>query len=127
MKVSDLIKKSALDRKTITKIESGTANPFLDTIGKLAVALEVPIRKLFDESANVAKIQAPNGDCRLKLHVRQVRMEKGMTLRELAAKANVATSLLSRIEAETATPLLATMSRLAKALEVPVYDLFSYD
>lgn len=56
--------------------------------------------------------------------VGDVRYEKGMSLRELAARADISRSYLQRIEAGEATPSLEVMLRLARALGVPLESLY---
>ena len=56
--------------------------------------------------------------------VRSFRLERGMTLKELAAKANITPSMLSQIESGQANPSLMTIRLLAKALNEPIFRLF---
>lgn len=62
----------------------------------------------------------------IKFYVDQVRIKKGLSIRALAARANIAKSYLQRIEAGEASPSLEVMCRLAKALDVPITDLFEF-
>lgn len=61
---------------------------------------------------------------RLKYFVGEVRYAKGLSLRELSERAHIAKSYLQRIEAGEATPSLEIMVRLARALDVPLDDLY---
>ena len=63
----------------------------------------------------------------LKLYVDRIRIEKRMSIRELAARAGISKSHVQRIEAGEVSPSLEVMCRIAKALSVPITDLFSYD
>lgn len=63
----------------------------------------------------------------LKLYVDRIRIEKRMSIRELAARANISKSHVQRIEAGEVSPSLEVMCRIAKALSVPITDLFSYE
>lgn len=63
----------------------------------------------------------------LKLYVDKVRIEKGVSIRELAARARISKSHVQRIEAGETMPSLEVMCRIARALEVPITDLFSYE
>ena len=60
----------------------------------------------------------------MKYFVGEVRYQKGMSLRELAERAHLSKSYLQRIEAGEAAPSLEVMVRLAKALGVPLDDLY---
>ena len=64
---------------------------------------------------------------RLKYLVGDVRYAKGMSLRELSERARVSKSYLQRIEAGEAAPSLEVMVRLARALSVPLDDLYQED
>lgn len=63
----------------------------------------------------------------LKLYVDRIRIEKRMSIRELAARAGISKSHVQRIEAGEVSPSLDVMCRIAKALSVPITDLFSYE
>lgn len=63
----------------------------------------------------------------LKLYVDKVRIEKGVSIRELAARAKISKSHVQRIEAGETIPTLEVMCRIARALDVPITDLFSYE
>jgi len=60
----------------------------------------------------------------VKFFVRQLRNEKGLSLYRLARRAGVAKGTVEHIDAGIIDPRLGTMSKLAKALEVPIWDLF---
>lgn len=55
---------------------------------------------------------------------RQMRLARGMTLAELAAKVGISRQMLSKIENAQTSSSLATIDALAKGLEVPVTSLF---
>lgn len=63
----------------------------------------------------------------LRLYVDRVRIEKRMSIRELAARANISKSHVQRIEAGEVSPSLEVMCRIARALNVPITDLFCYE
>jgi transcriptional regulator with XRE-family HTH domain len=56
--------------------------------------------------------------------VRTARKGRGLTLRALAAKAGVSASMLSHIENQRVSPSLTTLRSLARALDLPVAELF---
>ncbi|MGO1544231.1 MAG: helix-turn-helix domain-containing protein [Gulosibacter sp.] len=55
---------------------------------------------------------------------RQMRLARGLTLAELAAKVGISRQMLSKIENAQTSSSLATVDALAKGLEVPVTSLF---
>lgn len=63
----------------------------------------------------------------MKYFVGEVRYQKGMSLRELAERAHLSKSYIQRIEAGEATPSLEVMVRIARALEVPLDELYQFD
>ncbi|MDJ1370346.1 helix-turn-helix domain-containing protein [Gulosibacter molinativorax] len=55
---------------------------------------------------------------------RQMRLARGLTLAELAAKVGISRQMLSKIENAQTSSSLGTIDALAKGLEVPVTSLF---
>lgn len=64
---------------------------------------------------------------RLKYLVGDVRYAKGMSIRELSDRAHISKSYLQRIEAGEAKPSLEVMLCLARALGVPLDELYQAD
>ncbi|MEU8860910.1 helix-turn-helix domain-containing protein [Streptomyces umbrinus] len=59
-------------------------------------------------------------------YVRQLRQERQLGVRELAARAGLNSGALTRIEhGKVATPRPGTLKELAAALEVPLADMFA--
>ncbi len=56
--------------------------------------------------------------------IRQLRQERRMTLQDLSRKTELSKPLLSQIENEQVIPPLATLLRIAKALQVPLQTFF---
>lgn len=56
--------------------------------------------------------------------IRKLRNERGMTIAELAAAAQVSPALISQVERGLTEPSLATLRQIARALDVPLFDLF---
>jgi len=63
----------------------------------------------------------------MQIFVEQFRMEKGMTLAELALKSGVAVSHVHNIESGIKNPTVSTLCKISKALGVPCCSLFSCD
>lgn len=59
----------------------------------------------------------------MKLRLREIRAEHGVTLRELSARSGVAKSSLEAMESDRPNPSLQTLRRVAKALNVQIADL----
>lgn len=57
--------------------------------------------------------------------LRQIRLERGMTLAQLAEKTDSHVGNLSRIERDAAKPSLELLFRIAKALDSHLSDIFS--
>lgn len=60
----------------------------------------------------------------MKYLVGEARYAKGMSVRQLAERANISKSYLQRIEAGEASPSLEIMVRLARVLELPLEHLY---
>jgi len=56
--------------------------------------------------------------------IRNLRLAKNIKLQELAKMTNMSISNLSQLERELSNPSLATLVKIAKALEVPIISLF---
>lgn len=65
----------------------------------------------------------------MKIYLQAIRKEKKMSIEQLSEQlseqSGVAKSYIQKIEADCSSPSIAVMCRLAKALQVPIYDLFS--
>lgn len=59
-------------------------------------------------------------------HLKKVREQKGISLRELESISDIDHSQIHRIEKGLRNPTLTTMIALAKALEVDVCDLLKF-
>lgn len=63
----------------------------------------------------------------MKLYLNQVRNQKNISIRALAERSDVAKSHIENIESGQTNPTIEVMCKLAKALDVPVDELFSCD
>lgn len=63
----------------------------------------------------------------LGMRLRHARLVQEMTLKQLAQKVECSESLLSKLENDAASPSLAMLHRLAKALETSIADLMADD
>lgn len=63
----------------------------------------------------------------LGMRLRHARLVQEMTLKQLAQKVECSESLLSKLENDVASPSLAMLHRLAKALETSIADLMADD
>ena len=57
--------------------------------------------------------------------IHRLRLERNFTLDQLATKSGVSKSILSQIERDRSNPTLATIWRIAKALESPLENVFT--
>lgn len=60
-------------------------------------------------------------------YIKRFRQDKGMSIRELAKRAEITPSMLSQIERDLATPSINTLKALAVELDVPIYRFFQAD
>ncbi|TNC25775.1 cupin domain-containing protein [Amycolatopsis alkalitolerans] len=56
--------------------------------------------------------------------IRDYRVSRGLTVRELATRAGVSSGLISQVERGIADPSLETMRKIARVLEIPLFSLF---
>jgi transcriptional regulator with XRE-family HTH domain len=59
--------------------------------------------------------------------IRSLRQARKVTLRELAERAGVTESFLSQVEREVTSPSIASVQRIARALDLGIADLFVDD
>ncbi|HZD32121.1 MAG TPA: helix-turn-helix transcriptional regulator [Candidatus Angelobacter sp.] len=80
--------------------------------------LAQPIPVMEPVSANRSEVQVATA-------VRNLRLQHGLSQRQLALRMGVPRTYVSKIENEKATPTLSSLARLADALTVSVPDLLS--
>ena len=61
------------------------------------------------------------------VRLRLLRIQQQMTQEQLAAAANISVDFLSLIERGKNSPSFANLEKLARALKVPVQELFKFD
>jgi transcriptional regulator with XRE-family HTH domain len=64
-------------------------------------------------------------DLQLGSRIRALRQARRRTLREVAAKAGVTESFLSQVERDVTSPSIATVQRIARALDLSIAQLFA--
>ena len=57
--------------------------------------------------------------------IRKARMKKGLTLDEVASQCGYSKALISRIENDNVFPSIESLSKIAAALDFPLYDIFA--
>ena len=60
-------------------------------------------------------------------HLKKIRLEKGISQDELAGEAGLALSQIARIETARINPTLSTIFSIAKALKIPLRELFDFE
>lgn len=73
--------------------------------------------------ASLEPIDSPEID--LGARIRALRLARGATLRELAGRAGVTESFLSQVERGVASPSIASVQRIARALDQSIAELFA--
>jgi transcriptional regulator with XRE-family HTH domain len=70
---------------------------------------------------------APSSPTELQLgpRIRALRQARNVTLRELAGRAGVTESFLSQVEREVTSPSIASVQRIAHALDLAIAELFT--
>lgn len=59
------------------------------------------------------------------LHLRKLREEKNLSIRELELRGDIDRHMLSRIENGKSNPTLLTIKKICDALEIKLEDLFN--
>ena len=63
----------------------------------------------------------------LGTRIRSLRQARRLTLRDVAERAGVTESFLSQVERDVTSPSIATVQRIARALDLSIAQLFSED
>lgn len=63
----------------------------------------------------------------LVLKIKEIRTEKGLTQKELSKLSGVSESYIGDLERNEKIPSIITICRIAKALEVDIKELFTYE
>jgi transcriptional regulator with XRE-family HTH domain len=71
--------------------------------------------------------ESPTLEVDLGARIRALRLAQGATLRRLASNAGVTESFLSQVERGVASPSIATVQRIARALGASIAELFAAD
>jgi len=58
------------------------------------------------------------------LRVKSICKQRGITLKELAERMSVTPEVITRMLSNNGNPTLSTLMNMAKALDLPVYELF---
>ena len=58
------------------------------------------------------------------LRVKSICKQQGITLKELAERMSVTPEVITRMLSDNGNPTLSTLMNMAKALNLPVYELF---
>lgn len=111
LSIEDLAEISEIPVASLEKFERGQAVPDLEDLKKLSEALNVNLRYFLEQSD-----QANSLGYRLK----KLRLKQGLTITALADRSEVSPGLLSQIENGQTTPLLETLERIARSLNVHV-------
>ena len=91
-------------------------------VGARTAASSVPARA---SAQGPAPAEATEVD--LGARIRSLRLARRATLRQLAAQAAVTESFLSQVERGVASPSIASVQRIARALDTSIAELFAAD
>ncbi|SNR24992.1 helix-turn-helix transcriptional regulator [Flavobacterium sp. ov086] len=63
----------------------------------------------------------------LAKRLKEIRSEKGLSQEELAYRSEITLSQIARIETVRINPTVSTIFKIARALEVPLNELFNFE
>lgn len=75
-------------------------------------------------TTSAAPAIAATSELQLGPRIRALRQARNVTLRELASRAGVTESFLSQVEREVTSPSIASVQRIARALDLSIAELF---
>lgn len=115
LSLEDLSEICDLPVRLIEKFEQGEEIPDLDSLKKLSEGLNVTIKYFLDRGENNNSLGS---------RIKKVRMDRDITIKDLAGSAGVSPGLISQIENGQTVPHLDTLERIAGALNTsPAYLL----
>ena len=81
---------------------------------------------MVDGEDSAAQLQSERGgiDQAIGTALKSIRVQRGLSARELASRASVSAAMISRIESGGVSPSISTLSAIAEALDVPLVSLF---
>ena len=119
LSIEELNELTGISVDLIKAYEEGTVDPDLDTLDKLAEALNVTVRYFLEKSTETLSVGQ---------RVRREREKRGLTGVMLADKAGVSPGMVSQIENDQSEPSLDTLEKVANALGVSVcYFLLEHE
>lgn len=65
-----------------------------------------------------------NNEVNVGLTIKTIRTQKGISLKEVAYKSKISSSMLSQIESGSANPSLNSIRAIANVLDIPLFKLF---
>ncbi|GAW93016.1 helix-turn-helix domain-containing protein [Calderihabitans maritimus] len=116
--LAELARKAGLSVSYLSEIERGAKQPSLRTVDKIANALRV-------NRGLLVKKEPENRGLSIGEKIRLLREEKGLSLSQLAKEVKLSVSYLSEIERGSVAPGLATVKKIAEALNVPVFTIMA--
>lgn len=116
----DLATRAKLSYSYLSEIERGTKNPSLETMTRLADALNLPRTELVEVSDGQTSSGIGLGE-----KLRLAREDRGMTLREVASSSGISVTYLSEIERGNVYPTLLVLKKLSRVLHVPLGTFLS--
>jgi transcriptional regulator with XRE-family HTH domain len=120
LSLQELARRAGLSVSYLSEIERGKKQPSLETIDKLATALNISREGFFEHPDAPEPRTVALGD-----KISLLRREKKMTLAQLAEKAGISSAYLCHIETGRAMPSLSTLKSIAAALGVCTDDLMT--
>jgi transcriptional regulator with XRE-family HTH domain len=120
LSLKELAQMSGLSTSYISEIERCKKQPSLETINKIAEALNISSEGLFKNTTKPTSSAVVPGD---KISV--LRQQNNMTLTQLAEKVEISPAYLCQIENNKVIPALSTLKKIAKALHIKVDELMT--
>ena len=107
--------------QTVAQWENDLRNPKLDTLQRIAAALDIPVTELMDDWGI---IDTEDGDTMTTGEmIKAARRKAGLTQKQLGERLGVSESAIAQHESGQRVPKLDTLQHIAAALGIPVTEL----
>ena len=117
LKQSELAERAGISRVAIGNYERGDRTPNIDAVGKIANALEIPMKELVTEEPY------RRSHMNIGENLKVLRKIKKLSQQDLGNKLGVSGAYIQQIENNKKNPSIKTFNKIANALEVSLDEL----
>lgn len=127
MTQEDLAMAARTTVQSISTIERGNGNPVLTNLERMAAALKTTVPALILLGEELTMEQAPTLREIFAANVKRARLDQQISQQDLASRASVTVSYLSKLERGLLSPTVDGIEKIARGLKIHPARFFEYD